>query len=170
MQITPKTKIGELLEEWPQLESVLIDISPAFEKLKNPILRRTIGKVATLQQAATIGQIRVDELVLRLREAVGQAGEVHASGETEDVVTELPDWLGDSQVVRSFDATDVINRGESPMAAVLSTARQLGEGEVLELKSPFVPAPLLDMLKEQGFAVLSLQKEDGVLSYLRRKS
>ena len=36
--ISPKTKVGELLEAYPALESVLMSMSPAFEKLRNPVL------------------------------------------------------------------------------------------------------------------------------------
>lgn len=168
MQITPKTRIGELLERWPQLESVLIEVSPAFEKLKNPVLRRTIGKVATLQQAAVIGSVKVEALVVRLRQAVGQSGDVDATQGADFLVAEPPDWFEESKVAHFFDATEVINLGESPLSAVMGDARKLAGDEILKLKAPFVPAPLLDMLKEQGFEVFSLQKTDGVLSYVKR--
>jgi len=65
--ITPKTKIYDLLEAYPQLEDPLITAAPQFKKLKNPILRRTIARVTTLSQAATIGGIRVEDLVNALR-------------------------------------------------------------------------------------------------------
>lgn len=45
--ITPKTRVGELLEKYPELEETLMELAPAFQKLKNPVIRRTIGKVAT---------------------------------------------------------------------------------------------------------------------------
>ena len=54
--IAPKTKVAELIDAYPQLEGVLIDYVPAFEKLRNPLLRRTVARITTLQQAATIGQ------------------------------------------------------------------------------------------------------------------
>ena len=53
--ITPKTKVLELIEAFPQLEDVLIDYVPAFEKLKNPVLRWTVGRITSLQQAAAVG-------------------------------------------------------------------------------------------------------------------
>ena len=34
--IAPKTKVAELIDAYPQLEQVLIDYVPAFEKLKKP--------------------------------------------------------------------------------------------------------------------------------------
>ncbi|MGD8491813.1 MAG: DUF1858 domain-containing protein, partial [Anaerolineae bacterium] len=50
--IAPKTKVAELISAYPQLEQVLIDYVPAFEKLKNPVLRKTVARITTLQQAA----------------------------------------------------------------------------------------------------------------------
>ena len=61
--ISPKTKVLQLIEAYPQLEDTLIDYVPAFRKLKNPILRNTVAKITTLQQAATIGNVKVEELI-----------------------------------------------------------------------------------------------------------
>ena len=52
LQIQSSTKVGQLLDAYPELEEVLIKMAPPFKKLKNPILRKSIAKVATLQQAA----------------------------------------------------------------------------------------------------------------------
>ncbi len=50
--ITPQTKVKELLDAYPELEPVLIDMAPAFKKLRNPVLRRTIARVTSIKQAA----------------------------------------------------------------------------------------------------------------------
>ena len=65
--ITPKTRVGELLDTYPELEPVLMELSPAFKKLQNPVLRKTVAKVATLQQAASLGNIPVTEVINTLR-------------------------------------------------------------------------------------------------------
>jgi len=70
--ISPRTKIGEILSAYPELEKILIDLSPSFKSLKNPALRKTIGKVATLQQTALIGNIPVNTIVNALRKELGQ--------------------------------------------------------------------------------------------------
>jgi hypothetical protein len=44
----------------------------------------------------------VDELVRRLRQAVGQSGEVDASEGSGYLVTALPDWFDEGKVVHSF--------------------------------------------------------------------
>lgn len=46
--IIPKTKLVGLLDAFPQLENVLQELSPSFAKLKNPILRKTVARLASL--------------------------------------------------------------------------------------------------------------------------
>ena len=57
IDINLQTKIADLLTAYPQLEDKLIGISPVFAKLKNPILRRTVARVTSVQQAATIANM-----------------------------------------------------------------------------------------------------------------
>ncbi|RKY56673.1 MAG: hypothetical protein DRP93_00900, partial [Candidatus Neomarinimicrobiota bacterium] len=52
MIITPKSKLMQVLEAYPELEDKLIAYIPVFKDLKNPILRKTIAKIATMQQVA----------------------------------------------------------------------------------------------------------------------
>lgn len=48
VSINPGRKVGELLEAYPWLEETLVGFAPEFAKLKNPILRKTVARVATL--------------------------------------------------------------------------------------------------------------------------
>ncbi len=164
--ISPQTKVGELLDNYPELEKVLFELSPAFAKLKNPILRKTIARVATLQQAAIVGKLKVDDLVNRLRKEVGQ--ELFSGSEDqENVTTTPPAWLDENKITIRFNAIPIINAGNSPMAEILSQSSLLGEDDILELKAPFVPAPIIDKLKERGFEAWSIQKGEIVLNYFR---
>jgi hypothetical protein len=142
--ITPKTKIHDLLEAYPELEETLILAAPQFKKLKNPVLRKTIARVTTLSQAAIIGSIKVEELVNTLREAAGQQMQEHFSGEVASYNFETPDWFSAKAVGGSIDISDMLNAGEQPVHEVLSALKKLKEGEILEIHAPFIPAPLLD--------------------------
>lgn len=66
MELSKKTKIGGLLKEYPFLLDYLVERSPKFSKLKNPIMRKTIGSVATLEQAAGMGHLDLGEFLLEL--------------------------------------------------------------------------------------------------------
>jgi hypothetical protein len=70
--ITPSTKVADLLKRYPELEDLLISMAPPFRKLKNPVLRRSVAKVASLSQAAAVARLPVADVVNKLRSAVGQ--------------------------------------------------------------------------------------------------
>ncbi|MBL7047165.1 MAG: DUF1858 domain-containing protein, partial [Candidatus Marinimicrobia bacterium] len=67
MDINSLIRIHDLLKEYPQLEKVIIELNPLFKKLKNPVLRKTVGKIATIEQAANVAGLDVMEFVNRLR-------------------------------------------------------------------------------------------------------
>ncbi|MBT8372440.1 MAG: DUF438 domain-containing protein, partial [Deltaproteobacteria bacterium] len=66
MEINAKTKIDAMLKQYPFLEDFLITLSPKFKGLKNPIMRKTMGKVATLEMAAPISGLNLDSLIASL--------------------------------------------------------------------------------------------------------
>ena len=60
--IEPTSKVDAVLEHYPELEDVLIGMAPPFKKMKNPFLRKSVGKVATLRQAAAVGRLSVEDV------------------------------------------------------------------------------------------------------------
>jgi hypothetical protein len=44
--------VADLLDSWPELEETLVAQAPAFRRLRNPVLRRAVARVATLEPAA----------------------------------------------------------------------------------------------------------------------
>lgn len=149
--ITPKTRVAELLEAYPELEPVLMELSPAFNKLKNPVLRKTVAKVATLQQAASLGNIPVTEVINTLRTEVGQQ---LFEGETSgnDINYEKPGWFDPGKVSVTFDASPLIDSGQNPMQEVLAHLEKTNAGEIFLLTTPFVPAPIIELINKRGYA------------------
>jgi len=142
--ITPKTKIYDLLESYPELEDILIDSAPEFKKLKNPLLRKTITRITNISQAAVIGNLNVEELVNRLREKVGQNTLEQLDDSGTKYVTICPEWFRKEAVAQTIDIREMLNRGEQPVHEVLAAIKKLNENDILEIIAPFIPAPLLD--------------------------
>jgi hypothetical protein len=170
LPITPKTKVGALLDAYPELEDVLVDIAPAFRKLKNPVLRRTIAKVATLQQAALTGEVPVADVILRLRAAVGQEmGDWSVISDTGRSSSEPPpSWL-DAAPAEEIDAGPMIDRGENPLHEAVAAVARLESGAVLLLRAPFYPAPLVDTLRGMGNDVYAGEQGGGWSVHVRKK-
>ncbi len=142
--ITPKTKIFDLLEAYPQLEDVLISFAPPFKKLKNPVLRKTITKITNLSQASVIGGIKVEELINKLRAEVGQTASGSIETEDSNYTTEKPDWFDESNISESINIREMLNAGEQPVHEVLALLKKLDSGKILKVIAPFIPAPLID--------------------------
>ena len=75
MPITPSMKVSTLLDEYPQLVRAFTELAPAFRRLKNPELFKAVARVTTLERAAGIAEIPVQDMVLKLRSVVGQPAE-----------------------------------------------------------------------------------------------
>lgn len=158
--ITPRTKVLQLIEAYPQLENVLIAFAPAFKKLKNPVLRRTVGKIATLQQAASIGNVKVEELINALRKEVGQ--DVFAEGEENNYNYVKPVWFYENRVVKEFDAREMLEAGEHPVNQVISDLKKIENEEIYKLVAPFLPAPLIDKATSLEFEHWIVKEPDGI--------
>ena len=63
MDLNANTKIDDLLQEYPFLMEYLVSRSPKFKLLESAVMRKTMGKVATLAQAASIGGIDPGQLL-----------------------------------------------------------------------------------------------------------
>jgi uncharacterized protein (DUF2249 family) len=44
-----------------------------------------------------------------------------------------------------------LDRGENPLPRLLEAAERLGAGDELEVTAPFLPAPLIEKLRGDGF-------------------
>ena len=169
MNINPETKVGDLLDAIPEAEAALIAIAPRFKALKNPVLRRTVAKVATLEQAARVADMPVNELVRSLREALGQGGgglDADGAGPTESA--EAPGWIADVPK-REFDADAMLARGETPVGKVSEALAGMAAEEVLLVRSTFQVAPLIDALRGKGHEVFSRKVgEDAWEAWVRK--
>jgi hypothetical protein len=150
--IEPSMKVATLLQDYPELEETLIEIAPPFRKLRNPLLRRSVAKVTSLRQAAAVAQIDLSDLVQQLRAAAGQP-ELPAAIASDRAAepAPAPSWFLGSRIVAQVDAIE--NSEEISVLRVLEEARKLKSGEMVELRTDFLPAPLIDLIDGKGFRV-----------------
>ena len=122
--LSSKTKVDELTKRYPFLIEYLPTLSPAYSKLKNPVLRKTMGAIATMEKVASMGDLPLDYLLNALAgEIERQTGErvlvegvaapasvpdedrkaamrtiiedIHAGGDPEDLKARFADIISD---------------------------------------------------------------------------
>jgi DUF438 domain-containing protein len=91
MDLSAKTKIDDLLTRYPFLEDFFIGKSPKFKNLRNPIMRKTIGKIASLEKVAAMGGLDLDALLSDIAQEIkahtDEAVTLGADGELGNVST-----------------------------------------------------------------------------------
>ena len=170
-EITMETKVSELLSDYPGMKETLIAINPKFKKLNNPVLRRTLAKVASVKQAAIVGGMDPLELLNRLRESVGQPP-VDAEGETVAVSNgsqEKPAWIS-AEPKAILKANALLDAQKNPLAEANLALKKIGEGEFVALHSDFKPEPLIEEFQKAGREVYCEQKgENEFVTYVRKR-
>lgn len=151
MEITSKSKLFDVLKEYPDLEDKIINIAPTFKNLKNPVLRRTVGQLATLDKVAQIGNIEGIDLVNTLRREIGQP-EISAEAKIEISIPENtdddPDWIiGEPQHI--VNGTEMLQRGEVPLNHVNELLETLHEDGFILLLTDFEPIPIMDAMRQK---------------------
>jgi hypothetical protein len=76
---------------------------------------------------------------------------------TQSNSNETPSWYNEDQITESFDAREMLQRGEHPLEIVLSKASGLTKGAVYELITSFPPFPLIEKVKALGFESFTKQ-------------
>ena len=166
-QITDQTRVAALLSDYPETEELLIQMSPAFVKLRNPILRRSVARVTTLRQAAAVGKLPVDELVNELRAAVGQTPQLVIDGDEVEYCGPRPHWFDAASVVAVL-RDDELDPDVMPINPLLRAARDLGEGEIAELVTSHLPAPGIDILRRKGYQTWTTESGGEFLTFVSK--
>jgi hypothetical protein len=156
LSIQPETKLDAIIAAYPGLESLLLELLPSFAAIQTPLLRKTVARTLTLEQAATSSGASLPDVVRKLRQAAGLSEDAPAAE-----LTGAPPWAKSGKIVKTIDARPMLAQGIHPQDMVVRTLKELGAGEVLLLIAPFVPGPLIEIGRAMGFQTWTRQKSSG---------
>jgi len=121
VDISPETKVGALTEKYPFLVDVIAGQAPALGKLRNPLLRRTFGRLASLADAAKLGGVDERALVGAVAEAIRRE-----TGGAVDVVA-------DAMAGPTAGATGAAGAGDAAGAGSATSDRAYRVGELKDI-------------------------------------
>ncbi len=161
VNISPATKVADLLNEFSEFQSGLFELMPQIKKLENPDLWEAIKDSLTLETVAQLQNSSLPDLVMSVNLLINGTG--------ADEIEVMPEWFNESKIVNSIDARPLLARGEHPMQMIMMETMKLKSGEILEMITPFKPAPLLDMVSQQGLDVFSLMVNENLFKNYFKK-
>lgn len=152
MTIDANTKIGVLLKENPDSLEAIISISPKFNKLRNPVLRKLMAGRTSIEMASKIGECSVDNFFEKL-EVLGFDINRKTTDKEEHAASEKPAFLKNLQPenMLELDVRPIIESGSDPLKLILGKLKSLQPGMVLKLINSFAPTPLIALLEKQGY-------------------
>ena len=173
MVVQASDRVAALIDRDERLLEALVEASPEFERLRNPLTRRVMGRLVTVEQAARIARIDPEQLVTRLNQVLEPLpgttrqplpeveGGLHApapggeSAAMPPALSALP-----AERITDLDVRDALRRGEEPFSQIMAAKAALPPDGVLRLRAIFEPAPLYAVLGKQGFAHWTEQLAD----------
>ena len=162
MKIDENTKISKILKANPDALEIIATINKHFRKLRNPILRRALAPRVTIKDAAKIGNTTVDVFLSRLQE-IGFEINTEFKVTKESKPTQPMNTIIDQEPAIILDVRPDIEGGTDPFKRIMSTIKDLKEGEVIKIINSFEPIPLINLLRQKGFTPAVERPEPGVV-------
>ncbi len=148
-RFTPDTVVADAIADDPDVIERLAALHPAFQKLRNPLLRKVMARLATLGDAARVAGLPADTVVAAAN------GEAITAVDAQPAAKSAPPppWLAemDAATATRLDVRPTLARGDEPLSEIMRAAAAVPQDGFLVLDAPFDPAPLRRVLARKGF-------------------
>ncbi|HRP02424.1 MAG TPA: DUF2249 domain-containing protein [Candidatus Kapabacteria bacterium] len=168
--INVNTKIGYILKQHPDALEAIISISPKFNKLRNPLLRKLMASRTSINMASKIGGCSVDDFFEKLQ-ALGFVVDRSVGADEDSGNAPIPDFMKNVSTdnVIELDVRPMLNEGKDPLYLIREKVKDLTPKQVLKLLNSFEPIPLIELLKNQGFeSYTEIVNENLIITYFHR--
>lgn len=151
MLIGAHTKIAAILRQDSNALEAIVSLHPAFEKLRNPFLRKLMAARTSVGTAAAIAGVPLEAFLSKLH-SIGFDIESSPPLENEDPARP-PAFLNGIQkdALSTLDVRPVLASGADPLTAITRTIKTMKPGEILRIINSFYPEPLIQLLTSQGY-------------------
>lgn len=151
MTINANTKIATLLKYNPDSLEAIITISPKFEKLRNPLLRKLMAGRTSIEMASKISGCTVNDFFEKLAPLGFEIDkDIPVKNKERKPLPSFLNSLKREQLIE-FDVRPIITANEDPLSLIVKKVKSIQPGEALKIINTFEPAPLIILLKKQGF-------------------
>ena len=173
MTINANTKIASLLKHNADSLEAIVSISPTFEKLRNPILRKLMAARTSIAMASKLGNCSVDDFFNKLRPLGFEVDNTVPVMEKGQENKPIPSFVKniDADKMIELDVRTIIESGKDPLGIIMKKVNALETGSVFKIINSFEPTPLMQLLGKQGFESYAEAISDNLVNtYFYRKN
>jgi uncharacterized protein (DUF2249 family) len=152
MIINANTKISKILKQDSDALEAIISITPKFEKLRNPLLRKLMASRTSIGMASNIAGISVENFFEKLQ-SLGFESDRETEPESNTQKPKLPAYFNSlkAEQIIEFDVRPIIDAGQDPLSSIVKKVKSIPQNGALKIINSFEPTPLISLLKKQGF-------------------
>lgn len=151
MVLNANTKIGAVLKHNPDALETIISISPQFEKLRNPFIRKLMAGRTTIAMAAKVGGCTISDFFTKLKSLGFEVDEsIQPVTETKK---DLPSFMKElkKENLVELDVRPLLAAGTDPLNIILEKVKGIKTGNTLKIINTFEPIPLIKLLEKKGY-------------------
>ena len=169
--INADTKIATLLKENPASLEAIISISPKFNKLRNPLLRKLMAARTSINMASKVGGCTVKDFFNKL-EPLGFTIDNKVERIESTAIKQVPPFMQNINAadIIELDVRAEIETGKDPLNIIMKAVKQLKAGQLFKLINSFEPVPLMLLLEKQGFESYAETIDDNLVYTYFHKS
>jgi uncharacterized protein (DUF2249 family) len=170
LYLNANTKIAAIIKQHPGALEAIISISPKFEKLRNPILRKLMAGRASISMACNMAGCSIDSFYDALKPLGFEIDEFIKPVAVKR--KELPSFLTTLQQdnLIALDVRPLLASGKDPLTMITEKVKTIKAGEVLKIINTFEPLPLMKLLEKQGFEMYADVVNDNLVETYFYKS
>lgn len=148
-------RVSDVLARDESLIDVFVRQAPHFAKLRNRALRRVMGRLVTVEQAARTAAIPAAVLVRALNDALGivaspSGGAQPLSNPDANASDNRSRVHPPNAPVVEIDVREDLRSGHEPFSKIMTAVGGLAGNAVLHVRTIFEPAPLYTVLAKRG--------------------
>ncbi|MCD4793315.1 MAG: ferredoxin [Bacteroidales bacterium] len=144
--VLAKSIVKEVLDEHPDLKQILIDLSPKFKRMQNPVVYNTLAKFASFKDAAKVTGVSICEILHTVNRFLGVE---------EKLIKNMPECISSQKDEDILEGTE-LNWEESAERYIYNSG-SMDElfGKISELKA------------QQNIVILSVEKPNELLKTVK---
>jgi len=142
--------VADVIAADPEAVDRLAELHPTFRRLRDQEGRETVGRMATLRDAAQIAEVPVAVLLAVVN---GEIPAPCAAGSWDDEEELRPAWMDrfDEAAALRIDVRPILSDGHDPFSEIMAVVDTVPVAGGLTIDAPFNPAPLRRVLGRKGF-------------------
>ncbi|MEA2042113.1 MAG: ferredoxin [Bacteroidota bacterium] len=149
--IIASSNVKEVFDEHPKLKDVLIELSPKFKKILNPVMYSTLARFASFNDAAKVTKISICEILHQLNGALGTTAQLEKIAPDCIREEEQSDITQYSQEISWDEPAERYIYNHDSMPEIIKKVSELNPQEAIVLISVEKPSELVQSAKGLGF-------------------